>query len=155
MFPNWLIDNNRMLEVFNLRDNSFGNIFYMPLYRNPNTMWADMSGNRMIGSIPRYMPKFFPHITYLNLSINSLDGVIPSSIGDLVVLYELDLSHNKLSGEVPTGLLTNLSQLVVLNLSNNSLHGEVLSTNLNLGGKGIGYHSNLQRISESIAYQNS
>ncbi|XP_035845623.1 receptor-like protein 14 isoform X6 [Helianthus annuus] len=136
MFPNWLIDNNRMLEVFNLRDNSFGNIFYMPLYRNPNTMWVDMSGNRMVGSIPRYMPKFFPHITYLNLSINSLDGVIPSSIGDLVELYELDLSHNKLSGEVPTGLLTNLSQLFVLNLSNNSLHGEVISTNLNLGDKG-------------------
>ncbi|KAI3773442.1 hypothetical protein L1987_47971 [Smallanthus sonchifolius] len=128
--PSWLIKNNTMLEVLNLRDNSLANILCMSFYRNPNTRWLDISGNRIKGIIPKDIQKFLPYITHLNLSRNSLYGEIPSSIGDLGELEILDLSHNELSGEVPTGLFTNL---VLLKLSNNSLHGEVLSGNLSSG----------------------
>ncbi|KAI3802630.1 hypothetical protein L1987_30770 [Smallanthus sonchifolius] len=125
--PNWLIKNNTMLEVLNLRDNSFDSVFSMPFYRNPNTRWLDMSGNNIIGTIPKDIQKFLPGITHFNLSRNSLDGDIPSSIGDLGKLETLDLSHNELCGEVPSALFTNLSYLRILKLSNNSLHGDVLS----------------------------
>ncbi|KVH75743.1 Leucine-rich repeat-containing protein, partial [Cynara cardunculus var. scolymus] len=91
-FPNWLIENNTMLEALILRNNSFGGTISMP-----------------------------PH-THANLT-NSVDGSIPSSIGDLSWLRVLDLSDNELSGEVPNGLFTNSPSLGILKLSKNLLHG--------------------------------
>ncbi|KAI3773448.1 hypothetical protein L1987_47977 [Smallanthus sonchifolius] len=79
------------------------------LVMNLNTRLLDMSGNHII------------------------DGVIPSSVGDLGKLGTLDLSHNELSGEVPSALFTNLPYLGIIKLSNNSLHGDVLSGNLSSG----------------------
>ncbi|KAI3773446.1 hypothetical protein L1987_47975 [Smallanthus sonchifolius] len=136
-FPSWLINNNTMLEVLNLTDNSFGGMFCTLLYRNPNTRWLDLSGNHMIGPIPSDLQKSIPYIIYLNLSRNSFNAAIPSSFGDLSVLDILDLSHNELYGELPIGLFTKLSRLSVLKLSNNSLHGEILLGNLNMtdGGR--------------------
>nr|KAJ0227914.1 hypothetical protein LSAT_V11C100013990 [Lactuca sativa] len=99
-FPNWLVKNNMYLERLVLRNNLFGG---MPLYRNANMKWLDMYGNGMIGTIPDDIPKFFPNIRYLNLSMNSLSGVISSSIGELSQLWILGLSDNELSGEVPKG----------------------------------------------------
>ncbi|KAK1415480.1 hypothetical protein QVD17_31262 [Tagetes erecta] len=133
-FPNWLIKNNTMLELVNLRNNSIDSNFHMPNYRNPNLWWLDLSGNHMTGIIPTDIKTLIPYITHCNLSRNSLDGAISSLLGDgYVQLEALDLSHNQLSGEVPTGMFTNFSQLSVLDLSNNKLHGEVLSKNLSFG----------------------
>ncbi|KAK9049719.1 hypothetical protein SSX86_031312 [Deinandra increscens subsp. villosa] len=132
-FPNWLINNNTMLEVLTLRSNSFDGNFCLGLYRNYKTRMLDMSGNHMNGTISGDIQKFLPNITHLNLSRNSLHGVIPSSFGDLIELEYLDLSHNELSGEIPTGLFKNIPNLKVVKLSNNSFHGAVLSGNLNWG----------------------
>ncbi|XP_076893805.1 cuscuta receptor 1-like [Bidens hawaiensis] len=131
-FPNWLIKNNTMLEVLNLQNNLIhGSI--MLSSTNLNIKLLDISGNLLTGVIPIHIQKFLPGITHLNLSRNSLDGVIPSSLGEMDELNTLDLSHNKLSGEVPIGLLANSSRwLSILKLSNNILHGEVLSGNLSL-----------------------
>ncbi|KAL4559893.1 hypothetical protein LXL04_032039 [Taraxacum kok-saghyz] len=126
-FPNWLIKNNTNLELLILTNNLFGG---MPLYRNANMEGLYMSGNHMIGTIPDNIPKFFPNIAHLSLSMNALSGVIPSSIGELSRLMDLDLSNNELSGEVPQGLFTNLSYLEVLKLSKNKLYGQVLAGNL-------------------------
>ncbi|KAK9069799.1 hypothetical protein SSX86_010195 [Deinandra increscens subsp. villosa] len=132
-FPNWLIKNNTMLEVLNLRNNSLGGDISLPLYENANAWWIDISSNHIIGTIPRNMHKFSPYLAHLNLSGNALSGHIPSLIGDLSELFVLDLSDNELSGEVPKGLFTNTSTLTILLLSNNKLHGEVLLGNLTLG----------------------
>ncbi|KAL7616490.1 hypothetical protein Lser_V15G01266 [Lactuca serriola] len=129
-FPSWFLKNNTNLDVLNLRNNSFGS---MPLYRNANMKWLDMSGNHIIGNLSEHIPKFFPNIIHLNLSMNGLTGAIPSSISELSKLSMLDLSGNKLSGEVPKGMLTNISGLQVLKLSENNLHGQVLSGNLSWG----------------------
>ncbi|KAI3773432.1 hypothetical protein L1987_47961 [Smallanthus sonchifolius] len=132
-FPNWLIKNNTMLEDLSLRNNSFHSIIGMSFYRNPNTMWMDMSGNCIIGTIPIDIQKFLPYIMLLNLSRNSLSGVIPSTIGGMSELQILDLSHNEFYGEVTTRFFSNFSQLLILKLSNNKFHGEILSGNLSLG----------------------
>ncbi|KAL8252234.1 hypothetical protein R6Q59_035927 [Mikania micrantha] len=129
-FPDWLIKNNTMLQFLNLHDNLFGGTLSTSFYRT-NTWWLDVSGNQMIGTIPNDIQKSFPFIYHLNLSRNSIEGVIPSSIGDLSMLGELDLSHNRFSGEVPIGLLTSHPELRLLVLSNNSLYGEVLSRDFN------------------------
>ncbi|KAL8252282.1 hypothetical protein R6Q59_035975, partial [Mikania micrantha] len=132
-FPNWLIKNNTMLQILNLRDNSFGGIISTSFHWNPHKLrWLDISGNRMIGHISNHIHESLPYLLHLNLSRNSINGVIPSSICDLRMIVELDLSHNRFSGEVPIGLLTNLSDLRMLILSNNSLHGKVLSRNFTL-----------------------
>ncbi|CAH1446372.1 unnamed protein product [Lactuca virosa] len=126
--PNWLIKNNMNLEVLKLRNNLFEGI---SLYRNAKMNWLDISGNRMIGTILDNIQKFFPNIKYLNLSMNALSGVIPSSIGESSELEMLDLSGNGLSGEVPKGLFTGTMDTLIL--SKNKLHGQILSGNLSWG----------------------
>lgn len=58
-------------------------------------------------------------VVALDLSGQSLAGVITSSLGNLTFLEKLDLSTNQFSGLLPP--LNHLHMLQVLNLSTNSL----------------------------------
>ncbi|KAD6454683.1 hypothetical protein E3N88_09389 [Mikania micrantha] len=129
--PNWLLKNNKNLEVLKLKDNSFRGVIDMRYKSNIQVL--DMSRNHITGTIPDNLQSLIPYIRYLNFSSNELDGVIPTSMLDLTRLWILDLSNNKLSGKVPKGLFTNLSTMEILKLSNNTLYGHVLSGNLSLG----------------------
>ena len=60
----------------------------------------------------------------LNLSDKSLDGEIPSELGDLSMLAKLNLRSNQLSGSIP-GSLGRLSKLTNLNLRSNQLSGSI------------------------------
>ncbi|KAH8520101.1 hypothetical protein H0E87_001531 [Populus deltoides] len=60
----------------------------------------------------------------IDLSNNSLERNIPSSIGNSSLLKALDLSHNNLSGVIPE-LLGQLNQLQSIHLSNNNLTGKL------------------------------
>ncbi|KAL8252233.1 hypothetical protein R6Q59_035926 [Mikania micrantha] len=163
-FPNWLIENNTMLQVLILGDNSFSGTLSTSFYSNPNTMWLDVSGNNMIGPIPNDIQVSLPYLNHLNLSRNSIKGVIPSSIGELILLDDLDLSHNRLSGKVPIELLYELDNLI---LSNNNLHGEVISQDFNfssiswlqldnncftgkIGNMSVFYHLNMLDINNNF-----
>ncbi|KAF8393134.1 hypothetical protein HHK36_021375 [Tetracentron sinense] len=66
-----------------------------------------------------------PNLEYLNLSRNALQGGIPSSIGDISQLWQLDLSSNNFSREIPEHLAVGCVTLQVLKLSNNSLRGQI------------------------------
>jgi hypothetical protein len=70
------------------------------------------------GSIPPSIGKLNPY--GLDLSNNKLCGDIPSSIGNLKFLDDLNLSHNKLSGKIPSSI-ANLPSLFSLDLSHNEL----------------------------------
>ncbi|KAD6455167.1 hypothetical protein E3N88_09873 [Mikania micrantha] len=129
--PNWLLKNNKNLDVLKLKDNSFRGVLHMR-YKS-NIKWLDMSGNHITGTIPENLQSFIPLITYLNFSSNELNGVIPTSMPDLTELWILDLSNNRLSGDIPKGLFSNLSSAAIIKLSNNTLYGDVLSGNLSLG----------------------
>ena len=88
------------------------------------------------------------HVTQLTLYGNHLQGVIPSSIGNLLQLWVLGLSQNDLNGPIPRELgklvnlsflylndsqlsgpipveLGNMSALVFLKLQNNQLSGSI------------------------------
>ena len=65
-------------------------------------------------------------VTQLDLSDNSLNGSIPSELGDLSSLTHLYLGNNDLSGSIPTDL-GDLSSLTVLVLSGNSRKHETRS----------------------------
>lgn len=62
----------------------------------------------------------------LDLSVNNLEGELPSSLSNLTHLERLDLSGNALSGELPDAL-GDLKKLEVLALSGNELSGEIPS----------------------------
>src|SRR6266536_2508277 len=70
-------------------------------------------------------------VTMIRLERNNLNGKIPSSIGNLVNLYNLYLNNNQLSGSIPSSL-GNLVNLYDLYLSYNQLNGSIPSSVGNL-----------------------
>ncbi|TQD78007.1 hypothetical protein C1H46_036459 [Malus baccata] len=62
------------------------------------------------------------NLVSLNLSSNSLEGVLPSGLGQKS-LKRLDLSNNEFTGPIPQSLTTSNLQLLLLN--NNLLEGKV------------------------------
>ncbi|CAK9866651.1 unnamed protein product, partial [Sphagnum jensenii] len=68
---------------------------------------------------------FTINIVVLHLTGASINGTLPSAIGNLTRLVELTLTDNPgLSGNIPKEL-GNLDNLVILNLSNNDLNGSI------------------------------
>ena len=63
----------------------------------------------------------------LSLSENSLSGLIPSTLGQLINLQFLNLESNKLQDRIPTEM-GNLTKLQTLHLSSNSLNGSIPHT---------------------------
>ena len=63
-------------------------------------------------------------VTVLELPSNGLSGAIPTVLGDLTGLEDLDLSGNGLTGEIPAAL-ESLTALRTLDLSGNGLRGEI------------------------------
>ncbi|XP_059066819.1 LRR receptor-like serine/threonine-protein kinase GSO1 [Cryptomeria japonica] len=86
----------------------------------------DLSQNRFTGTIPAEIGSLFPNVEFLLCSENDLRGDIPTSIGLLRKLRDLDLSGNIFEGKIPSSL-TNCTALKRLNLANNKLSGEIPS----------------------------
>jgi Leucine-rich repeat (LRR) protein len=76
----------------------------------------------LTGEIPTYWLADLTKLIHLNLQNNSLTGLIPTSIGNLISLTFLSLGVNRLSGDIPASL-GNLYALTALDLSDNQLSG--------------------------------
>jgi hypothetical protein len=81
-----------------------------------------LSGKNITGTMPLEIGFVRKLQIQLNLSCNSLEGKILSTLSGLYMLEILDLSNNKLTGEV-SGYLKVVLSLKLLNLSNNRLTG--------------------------------
>ncbi|XP_016648230.1 PREDICTED: tyrosine-sulfated glycopeptide receptor 1-like [Prunus mume] len=73
---------------------------------------------------PRRLSNFAPAI---DLSLNHINGRIPSEIGKMRLLHILDLSINNFSGNIPNEI-SNLKNLENLSLSMNHLSGQIPSS---------------------------
>ena len=85
--------------------------------------YVDMSNNYLEGLIPNELMKF-KSLNALNLSHNAFMGHIPSSVGNLKNLESMDLSNNSLNGEIPQEL-SSLYFLEYMNLSFNHFVGQI------------------------------
>ncbi|CAI8586293.1 unnamed protein product [Vicia faba] len=88
-----------------------------------NLSFIDLGVNQIYGVIPERIGQLIG-LTYLDMGSNSLQGSIPNSIGKLKNLVRLVLQENKLSGNIPTSI-GNLTILSELYLSSNKLEGSV------------------------------
>jgi len=64
-------------------------------------------------------------IEKLNLRNNFIGGTIPTSIGSLILLKEIDVSYNRLRGLLPDSLLRNATGLEVVRVGHNFLNGTI------------------------------
>jgi len=96
----------------------------------PNLQKLDLLGN---GDLSGQLPKsnWSTPLRYLDLSLITVSGEIPNSIGHLKFLTQLQLMKCKFDGLVPLSLW-NLTQLTHLDLSLNKLKGEISSLFSNL-----------------------
>ncbi|XP_039134375.1 receptor-like protein EIX2 [Dioscorea cayenensis subsp. rotundata] len=103
------------------------NRFYGPLPKIPGSrvMSINLSNNSFSGFIPHNIIDD-SHQSYLQilLSMNKLNGTIPSSFCQIRRLILLDISTNQLSGELPDCWL-NSSILTDLNVADNNLSGTI------------------------------
>jgi len=109
---------------------------------DPVTTWASVtvSNGRVVslfypggGSMKGAIPSSIGNLTALtDLDMDdSLNGSIPSTIGNLVNLTRLNLQLNQLTGSIPTSI-GNLTNLTTLLLGNNKLSGSLPASLSNL-----------------------
>ncbi|CAN6879884.1 unnamed protein product [Brassica oleracea] len=120
VFPFWLMDNNTNLEVLLLQNNLFTN-FQLPKSAH-RLLLLDASASQLF---PHDIGWILPNLRHLNLSKNSLQGNLPSSLGNMKKMYFLDLSHNVLYGKLPRSLTMGCYSLMFLKLSHNKLRGNI------------------------------
>ncbi|XP_062022933.1 probable LRR receptor-like serine/threonine-protein kinase At3g47570 [Rosa rugosa] len=89
-----------------------------------NLLILNLSSNNLNGTIPRELMAIKSLSISLTMSNNSLTGSLPSEVGGLVHLAELDISGNKLSGEIPETLGSCIS-LGLLLLEGNEFSGHI------------------------------
>uniref|UniRef100_A0A7N0R8K1 non-specific serine/threonine protein kinase n=1 Tax=Kalanchoe fedtschenkoi TaxID=63787 RepID=A0A7N0R8K1_KALFE len=83
-----------------------------------------LNNNKLNGTISMELVHNLNKLTLLCLSYNSFTGHFPTTVGELINLYELYISHNKFSGEIPTEL-GKCSLLEFLQVRENSFEGTI------------------------------
>ena len=84
---------------------------------------VDLLENELTGPIPTELGRL-ANLTELNLFRNELTGSIPPELGNLTNLMWLDLRQNELTGPIPPEL-SNLANLTDLSLGGNALTGPI------------------------------
>ncbi|XP_062004695.1 probable LRR receptor-like serine/threonine-protein kinase At3g47570 [Rosa rugosa] len=89
-----------------------------------NLLILNLSSNNLSSTIPREVVEIKSLSISLTMSNNNLTGSLPSEVGGLVNLAELDISGNKLSGEIPEtlGSCISLGRLI---LEGNEFSGHI------------------------------
>ncbi|XP_072952059.1 receptor-like protein EIX2 [Typha angustifolia] len=80
-----------------------------------------MSNTGIVDRLPDWFWNVISSVEYLDLSLNQISGVLPSTLEFLSAAYEINLNSNQFHGGVPKLMMS----LQVLDLSNNSITGTV------------------------------
>ncbi|KAK9116169.1 hypothetical protein Sjap_015116 [Stephania japonica] len=98
----------------------------LPQFPNLSTLF--LTRNMLSGSLPLNIGMLMPRLLVFDLSMNKINGSIPSSICELTQLRVLVLSDNELSGELPQWCWKYLQQLAYVDLGYNLLTGKLPSS---------------------------
>ena len=89
-----------------------------------------LNGNNLIGSLPSLLGDL-SLLEEVELMNNHLSGIIPTNIGSLIYLKKLVLYKNQLIGSIPAGI-GQLTKLDILDLGFNQLSGTIPTQIVNL-----------------------
>ncbi|KAJ9686888.1 hypothetical protein PVL29_015657 [Vitis rotundifolia] len=93
-------------------------IGYLPEFQETSPLkMLYLSGTSFSGELPTSIGRL-GSLTELDISLCNFTGLVPSPLGHLPQLSYLDLSHNSFSGQIPS-FMANLTQLTDLDLSLN------------------------------------
>ncbi|KAJ3215149.1 hypothetical protein HDU67_000777 [Dinochytrium kinnereticum] len=90
----------------------------------PPVRQIDLSGNSLSGVIPSSIADHIMNLKILNLSRNNFEDTIPESYGNFTALKIFNISMNQMDGMIPDSIWK-LQALEVLDLSGNNFHGPV------------------------------
>ncbi|KAG1342682.1 brassinosteroid LRR receptor kinase BRL2 [Cocos nucifera] len=124
--PENLLAKSENLQVFDLSFNNLSSGISGLKFGNSckSLLYMDLSVNNIIDIIPSSLADC-TNLKTLNLSFNALVGEIPQAFSELRNLEKLDLSHNHLTGSIPYGLANACGSLQQLKLSNNNISGSI------------------------------
>ncbi|PIA46519.1 hypothetical protein AQUCO_01500218v1 [Aquilegia coerulea] len=123
-FPWKSLESLMNLTELTLGDNPFDiSSFPMEILKLKNLSHLYLTNCSLKGRIPTGIGNL-TEMANLELSANHLTGEIPEDIVKLTKLWQLQLYDNDLYGKFPVGF-RNLTQLVYLDTSNNSLEGDL------------------------------
>lgn len=119
-------------SVIDLSSNKFSGSIPESFFTFASVRSLNLSMNNLEGPIPFRGSRasellaltFDPQMELLDLSTNSLTGMLPGDIGTMERIKVLNLANNRLSGELPSDL-NKLSGLEFLDLSNNTFKGQI------------------------------
>lgn len=89
-----------------------------------------LSKNNITGTLPTSLGNL-TNLNNIDFSNNSITGNIPSTVGSLNSLQSINFSSNKLNGSIPA-TIGNLGNLVKLDLTSNQFTGTILVSLINL-----------------------
>ncbi|XP_027340345.1 receptor-like protein 14 [Abrus precatorius] len=124
-FPSWLFTNNSKLETLHLTNNSFNGTLQLPTSKH-SLQSLQISSNKIGGQLPDNIGNIFNNLFHVNLSMNNLEGTLPSSMVEMQRVQILDLSHNNFRGELARNFFSNWTSLMLLSLSHNNFSGQVI-----------------------------
>ncbi|ESR34637.1 hypothetical protein CICLE_v10007062mg, partial [Citrus x clementina] len=121
------IFNMSTVKKIYLLDNSLLGSFSLGIDLSlPNVERLNPGLNRFSGTIPSFITNASKlKLRFLGLTGNPLDGVLPTSIGNLSMSLEnIYISNCNIGGSIPQ-LISNLSNLLLLDLEGNKLTGSI------------------------------
>ncbi|KAL3738567.1 hypothetical protein ACJRO7_020008 [Eucalyptus globulus] len=108
-----------LAKYYNISNNNlFGEI--QSICKARSLVILDLSINSLNGTIPSCLGNI-DSLTILNLGRNKLEGMIPNGYPKVCVLKIIDLANNRLQGPIPRSLI-NCPMLEYLNLGYNQIH---------------------------------
>ncbi|XP_028117722.1 receptor kinase-like protein Xa21 [Camellia sinensis] len=118
------IGNLSLLIELYLEDNRLEGTIPSGLANYKKLLLLHLYQNNLSGNISKELLKVSSLSISLNLAWNHLSGSLPTEVGNLKNLMELDISENKLSGEIPSSL-GSCTSLENLYMQENSFQGSI------------------------------